>query len=113
VFRRANERIQKDVASLEKMAQADPDNPYIPDKDMLLHFCCECSDENCHERIILRLSEYQEIHHNRSRFILLTNHETVALENVTAKRLKYSVVEKFETPPEVATVLNTTSIKNV
>ncbi len=75
---------------------------------MTLHFYCECSNEDCHERIALPLSKYKEIHSDRSRFIVMPEHEVPSIENVVSKKTKYSVVDKFVTPLETAATLKAT-----
>ncbi len=112
VFRKANEQVQKSLAKLKAMAVQDGHRTLVPDGSMELHFCCECSDENCRERIVMSLDAYRSVHNDRSYFIVLPGHETVAIEKVIAKSAKYSVVEKFITPSEKATTLNTTTVNN-
>ena len=113
VFRKANEKVQEDLNMIEKIASEEGVESPIEDSDMTLHFYCECSDENCLERIVLKHSEYKELHQDRSQFIVRTGHVTNTLEKIVANRAKYSVVGKFITPSESATTLNTTSIMNV
>lgn len=112
VFRKANEKVQEGLQKLEAMAKAEGVHSIIPDKDMPLHFYCECSDENCRERIVLSLSKYEKLHKDRSRFIVLPNHETAAIEDVVYEQSKYAVVDKKETPPEDASILKRTSVNN-
>lgn len=113
VFRNANEQIQKDLDELRKKAKAEGHDSLIPDKDLDLHFYCECSDENCRERIVLALSKYKQLHQDRSQFIVSPKHETTAIEDVVSKKITYTVVEKFIVPPEKATMLKSTPIHNV
>ena len=112
VFRKANERVLKELSKLGKLAKAEGQDELIPDKNMILHFYCECSDENCRERIALPLSKYRELHKNRSKFILLPDHEAIAIEEVVMEKSDYSVVDKFLTPPETTTHLQKTPVNN-
>lgn len=112
VFRKANERVQKGLAKLGTSARNEGHDTLIPSEDLELHFYCECSDENCHERIVMALSKYKALHRDRSRFIVCPDHETTALEEVVAEKQRYSVVEKFVTPSEASTTLNVTSVNN-
>ncbi len=112
VFRKANEKVLEELKLLTKMAKSEGNASMAPDKDLKLHFFCECSDENCHERIVLTLGKYQDLHKDRSKFIVSPDHETAAIEKVVAKKVKYSVVDKFVTPSEKATTLNATTVDN-
>lgn len=112
VFRKANEKIQKGFDNIERLAKEEDFAVPKPDPDMILHFYCECSDENCRQRITMPHSKYKEIHKDRSQFIVQPGHATKALEEVVSKRAKYNVVDKFVTPPETSTGLNATSISN-
>lgn len=113
VFRKANERIQDGLIKLEKLAKREGHETVVPHKDLSVHFCCECSDENCRERIVLTLEQYQKLHTDRRRFIVVPAHETAAIEEVVSKKTDYEVVEKFVTPPEAVTTLSSTSVNNV
>ncbi|MES2971013.1 MAG: hypothetical protein V4702_01680 [Patescibacteria group bacterium] len=112
VFRRANEKVQNSLDKLEKIAREERDDSFKSHPDMTLHFYCECSDENCRERIVLSLSKYQELHKDRSQFIVMPKHDIPSLEKVVSNKFKYSVVDKFVTPSEAANSLNVTSIQN-
>lgn len=100
VFRRANEKVQKELKILERMAKADGDTTVIPAKDMTLKFYCECSNENCRERIKMTLHKYEELHKDRSHFIVLPGHETIEVEKVISEKNDYSLVDKFVTLSE-------------
>lgn len=112
VFRKANEKVQIDLSKLRKLAEANGDVALVPSDDLVLHFYCECSDENCRQRIELSLSKYKKLHQDRKQFIICPNHEAVSIEKVVASNAKFSVVEKFFNPPETAASLNTTPINN-
>lgn len=113
VFRQANEHIQKDFDALNDMAEEEGDTS-LPDTDELqLRFYCECSDENCQERIGIKLGLYNEFHNNRKQFLIRPGHEALAVESIILKDSNYTVVEKFATPPETASRLEHTDIINV
>ncbi|MBA2279439.1 hypothetical protein H0V99_03315 [Candidatus Saccharibacteria bacterium] len=113
VFRQANERVQKELVGLEKMAAEEGYTSLPENDDISLHFYCECSDENCRERIIMKLALYNEFHSNRKQFLISPDHETLGIERVILKDSNYTVVEKFATPPETAVKLQHTDIVNV
>lgn len=102
IFRRANEKITANLQTLEAMNKEDGNRKPILDDGLLLRFKCECSDENCAERIAIKLGEYQHIHADRSCFIIKPGHQVTAIEEVIRKEKDYSVVAKYETLPESA-----------
>jgi len=111
IFRQQNESIQKSLEELDQLATSD--GQPITDKDeLILHFYCECSDENCRSRIPIKLKEYADIHKQRRCFVLLPGHEVDLLEKITKKTNDYFVVEKLIIPPERPQKLNQTDIDN-
>lgn len=114
IFRRANEKITANLQMLETMNKEDGNPTPILNGDLPLHFKCECSDENCAERIAIKLGEYQRIHADRSCFIIKPGHQVTAIEEVIRKEKDYSVVAKYETLPESAAkgTLNKTPTNN-
>lgn len=113
VFRRSNEQVLNGLKELEQLAEKEG---YVglPDKDDIpVHFFCECSDENCRERIILKPSEYDELHNNKRHFVIKPNHEVLEIETVIRKTPDYTVVEKRIDPPEQPEKLHKTPTKNV
>jgi hypothetical protein len=100
VFRRANEKVQRELKKLEKMASSEGNDKIIPADKMVLQFYCECSDANCKERIAMTLSEYEKLHKDRSHFIVLPKHETKSIEKIVSKNDDYNVVDKFLTLSE-------------
>lgn len=112
IFRRMNEKVGDNLDALNAMHIED-DNPHlISDEDFLLRFKCECSDENCNERIPLKLSEYQKIHVDRDTFIVKPKHQVDAIEEVIETKPEYCVVIKNNSTPEPGKNLNITSIDN-
>jgi hypothetical protein len=113
VFRKTNERIQNGFDALNTMAEEEGIT-HMPDMDDLeLSFYCECSDENCLKRIVIKLSLYNDIHNNRKQFLISPDHESLAIESIALKSSNYTVVKKFLTPSETATRLEHTDIVNV
>lgn len=112
VFRQYNERVQRQFDEIKKMAKQEGQEEFVPDEDMPMLFFCECSDENCRKRVLLKPSEYRSIHKKRDRFILIAGHETHEIEHVIQHTPAYSVVEKFVDPPKSAAGLSPTDVDN-
>lgn len=112
VFRRDNESVEQNFKALKELAKEADQEYLIPDDDTALYFYCECSDEDCRKRIKLAPSSYEQIHKNRSRFIILSGHEAASVEKIVQKRPDFWVVEKFVQPPEVVANLQPTSLHN-
>jgi hypothetical protein len=112
IFRRGNEKVGDEINNLDAMLIED-DNPQLTwDDSILLNFKCECSDEDCNERIPMRLSVYNKIHENRDAFIIIPKHQVNKIEKVITTEDNYSVVEKNNTIAEPGDTLNATSIDN-
>lgn len=112
IFRRANEVIGDSLNKIDVNHREDGNPGLVRDKDILLHFKCECSDENCEARIPIKLSVYQTIHENRNAFIIKLKHQVEAIEKVILTEDEYSVVEKNNSTAEPGKTLNKTSIDN-
>lgn len=112
LFRQYNERVQKGFDDLQKIANEDGQTPHLHNDDIPLYFYCECSDENCHERIQLKSSRYNEIHQNRRRFIIKCGHETQTIEKIIEKEPNFCIIEKYEEPPKSAKKMNKSDIDN-
>jgi hypothetical protein len=113
VFRRFNEKLQKDIDTVNKVAEESGDEPIVLDGDEPLFFYCECSDEQCALRIEVTPNEYTRIHAKRDCFTIMNGHEIPAIEEVIEATPRYCVVRKFETPRESVRELATTDINNV
>lgn len=113
IFRRANEKVGDSLDALDAMHIEDGDINMIRDDDLLLRFKCECSDENCNDRIQLKLSEYKNTHTDRDTFIVLPNHQVKMIEKVIRTEPTYSVVRKNNSTPEPGKDLNDTTINNI
>src|SRR4051812_2789681 len=85
VLRQQNEKIQKQLDEVNAMAAEDGVKGIDFDSSLPIHFFCECSDENCRERIKITLNDYNEIHTVREHFIVLPGHEVPKIEDVTSK----------------------------
>lgn len=112
IFRRMNEKVGDDLGALDAMYIEDDDPHLIRDEGAMLHFRCECSDEECEERIAIKLAKYQEIHTNRDTFIVKLNHQVDPIEKIIKTYSKYNVVMKNNSTPEPGKELNETAINN-
>ncbi len=112
IFRRANEKVGIGLDEIDANYVEDGNSNLVRTDDLLLHFICECSDENCHVRIPLQLSKYQKIHLNRGSFIIKPNHQVKEIEKVIHSEAEYSVVEKNNYTTEPGKTLNDTTIDN-
>jgi hypothetical protein len=112
IFREYNERVQRGLIELKELAQETDQTSLIEDDAISLHFYCECSDENCLQRIIMKPNAYRKIHKKRNAFIVIPGHEVPSIETITHKEKGYAVVEKFVKIPQNPTSLNRTPLTN-
>lgn len=88
IFREANTAISE---LIEEAAQNSKQTP--------VRFYCECSREDCRERISLTPSKYKELHQNSRQFIALDGHEIAEIEKIIIHENGFNVIEKFDEPP--------------
>ncbi len=112
IFRRANEAVGDNLDEVDANHRDDGNPELVRDEDILLHFRCECSDEDCDARIPVKLSVYQKIHENRDAFIIKLKHQVEAIEEVILTEDDYSVVEKNNSTAEPGKLLNITAVDN-
>lgn len=113
IFRRANEHVTDGLDELDAMHIEDDNLELIRKDDMLLEFMCECSDENCKERLPMKLSLFQKIHEDRKCFVIKIGHQVEEIEEIISNGPGYSVVKKNNTVAEPGTALNETNTNNV
>jgi hypothetical protein len=111
IFRQANEKVNNDFDAIRKSAHLEGDMDLVHDTDMSLFFYCECSDENCKQRINLKQSQYKKLHKSSSQFIVLPGHNDPTIERTLKKTKNYLVVEKYITPPQKVSQLKKTEKK--
>lgn len=63
-------------------------------KHWALHFCCECSDQKCDERIEMTVQEYGLLHKNPRQFMVKPGHEDPEIETVAQPYFDFIVVKK-------------------
>lgn len=112
IFRRINEKVGADLDIMDKIHRGDGDLDLLHDDIILLHFKCECSDENCDVRIPLKLSEYRKMHTNRKAFIVKKDHQVDKIEKVIKYEDGYNIVQKKNSTKEPGDILNKTTIDN-
>jgi hypothetical protein len=112
IFRRINEKVGNDLDALDAMHVQDGHAELVRDKNLLLHFKCECSDENCSVRLPILLSEYQTIHLNRDTFVVKPGHQVDIIEKVLKVTPAFHIVKKNNSTAEPSDTLNSTTIDN-
>jgi hypothetical protein len=90
VFRAANREIEK----AEQEAGGGANQP--------IEVLCECGRKGCSGLITSTVAEYQAIHSEDDRFIVLRGHENAAIERVVEDRGNYLVVDKFGEAEKIA-----------
>jgi hypothetical protein len=81
LFRDVNERIAESAERFEAPST---------------EFVCECSDQNCTERVEATLDEYEHVRADATRFLVRPGHEDSRVERVVERRgRRHAVVEKF------------------
>jgi hypothetical protein len=92
-----NERIAKNEvvfrATNREIAQADKEAGGGP--EAVLEVICECGREGCSGLIRLTVAEYDGVHSESDRFVVLPGHENPEIESVVERRAEYVVVDKF------------------
>lgn len=112
VFRDYNERVKRGFDALKDLADETGHQDLVKENDKALYFYCECSDENCRERIKLKPSHYTKIHRQRDQFIVKKGHEVDEIEDVVSDESPYQVVKKFVSIPKSASKLQKTAVDN-
>jgi hypothetical protein len=113
VFREMNKRALNYIDELGEIANGDKNKEYLRYDDAPLHFYCECADENCHERITMKPSDFTIIHEKNDVFIVLPGHDVPMIEEIITKYKNYYIIKKYTDPPKSATQLHQTEIDNV
>jgi hypothetical protein len=111
IFREHNERVNEALKRLKKTAREEGLVGLLPDTDGELRFYCECADENCRGRILVKPSLYHFVHKNRNHFIIIPGHDAPGIENIVAIGPDFCVVEKTSAPPPTDK-LNKTKVNN-
>jgi hypothetical protein len=83
VFRAANREIE----------QADQEEGAGPDQ--VIEVLCECGRQGCGGVITLTVADYDGVHSQADRFVVLRGHQSPEIEKVVEERAGYVVVDKF------------------
>lgn len=112
IFRRMNENVGDQLGALDAQHIENNEIELIRDAAIIIHFKCECSDEDCDKRIPLDLEGYQSIHSNRDTFVVIPGHQVDPIETTLLESEKYHVVKKNNSTPEPGEDLNDTLVDN-
>ena len=83
MFRAVNRELEEATVD----AGGDPEDQF--------EILCECGEPDCDTKLTLTISEYDEAHRERDRFIVGVEHEDPGIERVVMRRDSYLVVDKF------------------
>jgi hypothetical protein len=70
--------------------------------DGVLEVLCECGQEGCSGLISLTVAEYDGVHSQKDRFVVVPGHENPEIETIVERREAYFVVDKFGEAEEIA-----------
>lgn len=70
--------------------------------DQLIEVLCECGRKGCSGLIALTIADYDGIHSQEDRFVVLGGHQSAEIERVVEERAGYLVVDKFGEAEEIA-----------
>lgn len=113
IFRRKNEKVADGIEDVDATHMQYDEPELMWDDAIPIQFKCECADENCSQRISIKLSTYKEIHKDRKAFIVKPDHQVEDIEKVISKNKDYNIVQKNVLPAEPEGPLNITSVQNV
>ena len=111
-FRNLNSKLKKMIDELDEIAVLRGEESHSFHPDEVYQFYCECSDEDCLERIALRFDAYEKHHERDDTFTILQGHEVFGIEEVILVASNYCVVRKFETPKQSNETFHKTSLHN-
>ena len=63
---------------------------------------CECGRRGCRGVIAMTVVDYDGVHSQADRFVVLRGHENTEIENVVEERPDYLVVDKFGEAEDIA-----------
>ena len=63
--------------------------------DQLIEVLCECGRQGCSGVIALTVADYDGVHSQDDRFVVVPGHESTEIEKVVEERDGYLVVDKF------------------
>ena len=83
VFRAANRELEQ----ADREGGTEPGQP--------IEVLCECGRQGCGGVITLTVADYDGVHSQDDRFVVLRGHESPEIEKVVEERAGYLVVDKF------------------
>ena len=89
LFRKKNKAAKNAIKKFYEDFDIDPENE-------ALQFYCECSNDDCEDRIEMTVEDYEKHHSRKDRFIVLPGHETDTVEKVVQQYDDYAIVQKFD-----------------
>jgi hypothetical protein len=90
VFRAVN----REIEHAEQEAGGGTDQP--------IEVICECGRPGCSGLISLTIAQYNDVHSQDDRFVVLRGHENPGLEKIVEEQADYLVVDKFGEAEEIA-----------
>jgi hypothetical protein len=70
--------------------------------DDQLEVLCECGEDGCSSTLALTITEYDQTHRQRDRFVVAPGHEDPQIERIVTRTEHYLVVDKFGEAESVA-----------
>jgi hypothetical protein len=99
-----DERIAKNEtvfrAANREIVQADQEGGTRPDQ--LIEVLCECGRQGCGGVVTLTVADYDGVHSQADRFVVLRGHESPEIEKVVEERAGYLVIDKFGEAEDIA-----------
>jgi hypothetical protein len=99
-----DERIAKNEmafrAANRAIEQADQEEGARPDQP--IEVLCECGRQGCDGVLTLTVADYDAVHSEADRFVVLRGHESPQIEKVVEERAGYLVIDKFGEAEEIA-----------
>ena len=68
----------------------------------LIDVLCECGRQGCGGVIAMTFADYDAVHSQADRFVVLRGHENTDIEKVVEERAGYLVVDKFGEAEDIA-----------
>jgi hypothetical protein len=70
--------------------------------DQPIEVLCECGRQGCSGVITMTIADYDRVHAQEDRFVVVPGHESTDLEKVVEERDGYLVVDKFGEAEDIA-----------
>ena len=70
--------------------------------DAALEVLCECGRPGCSGLISMTVGQYEKVHSQKDRFVVVPGHQSDEIEKVVEEREGYAIVDKFGEAEEIA-----------